>query len=375
MKKSIIYTFFILILVSTTCYSQVIDTLIDVGGSRLHFNIIKGQGIPILFESGGGNDGTIWNNILSPLAEITGTTLITYDRSGLGKSDVDTSKFWILNGIKALENGLKKLGYDGNLILVAHSAGGFYSTLYASRHPANVKACVFFDINHISFFTDDHVRKMLSTDSSEIEHFKNVVWLNTIATMRKTVFPPDIPTIDLVAENTLFNGTPDSARWHNSHKQFVDGFPDRQSVVAFGCGHYIFLSNPSLAVLAIIKEYANIANKPQSDLIIKKGLDYAFYSANESRKLQTKYMHSEDDLNSWGYQLLQKKQIHNAIEIFKLNVSLHPESANAYDSLADGYEANGDKIHAIENYKRCLELDPTKKSSLNKLKILESRKN
>jgi hypothetical protein len=35
---------------------QTIDTLVDVG-YRLHFHIIKGKGMPILFEAGGGGDG------------------------------------------------------------------------------------------------------------------------------------------------------------------------------------------------------------------------------------------------------------------------------------------------------------------------------
>jgi hypothetical protein len=31
--------------------------------------------------------------------------------------------------MKGLETGLKKLGYDGNIMLVASSYGGFYATL------------------------------------------------------------------------------------------------------------------------------------------------------------------------------------------------------------------------------------------------------
>ena len=42
------------LIISFVGQSQVLDTLIDVGGHRLHFNIIKGKGVPILFESGGG---------------------------------------------------------------------------------------------------------------------------------------------------------------------------------------------------------------------------------------------------------------------------------------------------------------------------------
>ena len=155
MLKSMLLPFILLILFVTKGVGQEIDTLVDIGGANMHFHIIKGKGIPILFEAGGGNDGTVWKKLLKPLSDITETTLITYDRMGLGKSDPDTSRFWITKGIEALETGLKKLGYNKDIILVAHSMGGFYATLFAARHPQNVKAVVFIDINLIGFFTDD----------------------------------------------------------------------------------------------------------------------------------------------------------------------------------------------------------------------------
>ena len=47
---------FFALLISSVSKSQAIDTMIDVGGYKLHFNIIRGKGIPILFEAGAGDD-------------------------------------------------------------------------------------------------------------------------------------------------------------------------------------------------------------------------------------------------------------------------------------------------------------------------------
>ena len=85
--------------------------------------------MPILFETGGGADGNAMNNILQPIAEKTGATLITYDRAGFGKSTVDTletdtAKHDIVHGIADLEIALNKLSCNGNVMLVAHSYGG-----------------------------------------------------------------------------------------------------------------------------------------------------------------------------------------------------------------------------------------------------------
>ena len=38
----------------------------------------------------------------------------------------------------------------------------------------------------------------------------------------------------------------------------------------------------------------------------------------------------------------------DAIPIFKLNVELYPNPSNVYDSLAEAYAANGDKVLAIK---------------------------
>lgn len=113
--------------------AQNIDTLVDVGGHKLHFNIIKGSGTPILFESGNGDDGSIWQPILNDIYKATGATLITYDRAGLGKSDFDPNRIGLLNEIKDLELALNKLGYSKKIFIVCHSFGGFYSALFTYR--------------------------------------------------------------------------------------------------------------------------------------------------------------------------------------------------------------------------------------------------
>ncbi|NII26546.1 alpha/beta hydrolase [Pseudoflavitalea sp. X16] len=87
MKKYLFATLTFFGLMANSARSQTIDTLLDVGGYRLHFHIIKGRGMPILFEGGSGTDVTVWGSFLKPIADITNATLITYDRPSFGKSD------------------------------------------------------------------------------------------------------------------------------------------------------------------------------------------------------------------------------------------------------------------------------------------------
>ncbi len=67
---------------------------------------------------------------------------------------------------------------------------------------------------------------------------------------------------------------------------------------------------------------------------------------------------SEDELNSWGYQLLEQNKKNEALQVFHLNTLLFPSSANLYDSYAETLEAMGNRKEAIINYKKSLELNP-----------------
>jgi len=81
---------------------------------------------------------------------------------------------------------------------------------------------------------------------------------------------------------------------------------------------------------------------------------------------------SEETINSAGYTLLNAKKLSDAIALFQLNVHLHPNSANAYDSLGEGHMTNGEKELAIENYKKSLELNPKNANAISTLKKLEN---
>ncbi len=66
---------------------------------------------------------------------------------------------------------------------------------------------------------------------------------------------------------------------------------------------------------------------------------------------------NERSFNNQGYNFIRDKQYEDAIEIFRINVALHPTSANVYDSLADGYVLIKDSLKAYTNYKKALDLN------------------
>jgi len=84
---------------------------------------------------------------------------------------------------------------------------------------------------------------------------------------------------------------------------------------------------------------------------------------------------NETEVNSIGYLLLynlRKKEA--ALEFLKMNTVEFPGSANAFDSLGEAYMENGDNRKAIENYKKCLELDPGRDNAKKMIEKLTSNK-
>ena len=71
------------------------------------------------------------------------------------------------------------------------------------------------------------------------------------------------------------------------------------------------------------------------------------------------FVFPEFAVNLLGYDRLQAGDQEDAIELFKLNTEAYPASANAQDSLSDGYLAAGQKELALAAEEKCLRLLPS----------------
>ncbi|XQW85308.1 alpha/beta hydrolase-fold protein [Thalassotalea piscium] len=87
-------------------------------------------------------------------------------------------------------------------------------------------------------------------------------------------------------------------------------------------------------------------------------------------------------INQVAYKALSEKDFTTAITIFKENVDNYPHKADAYDSLADGYEANGELDKALEmrnlvikkSISESVENNAYKTRQINLLKSIKAKK-
>ncbi len=104
---------------------------------------------------------------------------------------------------------------------------------------------------------------------------------------------------------------------------------------------------------------------------IKTALDK--YKQIRSKKEQ-KYYFDEAEFNQLGYRLLGGKRISEAIEVFKMNIEMYPDSWNVYDSLGEAYMENGQNDLAVEYYQKSLKLNPQNTNAVNMLERIKKKK-
>src|SRR5215472_6225093 len=89
------------------------------------------------------------------------------------------------------------------------------------------------------------------------------------------------------------------------------------------------------------------------------GAERAAQEFQDARKRDAKaVVFPEYPVNLLGYGLLQAGNKEEAVALFKLNAEAYPSSANAQDSLSDGYLAVGKNDLALAAEEKCLELLP-----------------
>jgi tetratricopeptide (TPR) repeat protein len=71
--------------------------------------------------------------------------------------------------------------------------------------------------------------------------------------------------------------------------------------------------------------------------------------------------------------LIVRKRLNDALELFKLNVYLYPNSANTFDSLGELYAELGQNELALKNYEQALKLNPLNKNTEQQINRLKSK--
>ncbi len=126
---------------------------------------------------------------------------------------------------------------------------------------------------------------------------------------------------------------------------------------------------------------ASYIPKPIKEDLSTSLLKYTLEYKGDSEELPLKMKNAFNNkikytwyLNDLGYYFIEEGQLDKAIAIFELNVLLFPKEANNWDSLGESYYRKGDKIKALEHYKKALSISQHMQSAQDMVAKLEEEK-
>ena len=117
--------------------------LIDVGGYRLHINVIGKANPPVVLIAGAGDYSFDWSLVQSEVSRFV--RCVSYDRAGLAWSDLGPTPRTMRQEAYELRLLLRKAKIKPPFVLVGHSVGGLIARVYAADYPMEVAGMVLVD--------------------------------------------------------------------------------------------------------------------------------------------------------------------------------------------------------------------------------------
>ncbi len=155
----------------------------------------------------------------------------------------------------------------------------------------------------------------------------------------------------------------------------------QQTVILFDNMHFNAHENATKVMMLLNGKKVGMPKKSiakiYGNLLFTKTARVAKATLESLLKDTAQYYLSEDEMNSLGYDFLgnsnpyhlpERHLYKQAVETLKMNVTLFPDSWNAYDSYAEALLADNQKEEAIKMYQKSLSLNPDNE---NARKILE----
>ncbi len=275
--------------------------------------------------------------------------------------------------------GMNDTGYDHSAAILNRRAAGYEKTLDGFRNTAFIDMSLPFAAGSMYSTVEDlfkwdqalHTDQIISADSK-----------NKMFTPGRSNYGYGFHIVDRVIGNS------EQKTKFVLHDGGINGFNSliirlvdkRQTIIVLdnvGLGRFHRKMTDSIAAILNGQPF-EAPKKSAVEQIYKTLIDQNIAAAiAEYRKLKAavsaNYDFSELELNRFGNQLLGKKRIKDAIEIFKLNVEMYPKSGNAYDSLGEAYLADGQKDLALANYKKSVEINPANASAVKAINQLEGK--
>jgi pimeloyl-ACP methyl ester carboxylesterase len=239
------------------------EDFVDLGTHKLKTYLVEtNSSYLIIFESGLGDDHSVWQtkNVAEDISKKM--DVVIYDRGGYGKSTIDNNPRNIDRLRTEFESVIDKYANNRKVILVAHSIGGLIIRDYAIKNPNKIAALLFVDPSH-----EYYNRPTQDVEDLIFNAFANAYGSNfggtreakeLIEDFAYTSSLPNLPNVPVVVltsikndkANTTADQTYNKTRqdWYNAHELLKNGVTDFTHIQTTNSGHYIMNEEPNLII-------------------------------------------------------------------------------------------------------------------------------
>jgi pimeloyl-ACP methyl ester carboxylesterase len=151
--------------------------MVMVNGHPMHL-YCTGSGSPtLILDSGLGDDWTVWSRVQPTLSKTT--QVCSYDRAGLGWSDVQSPDHDANTLADQLHALLQQGGIPKPFILMGHSIAGVYDRAYIARYPSDIAGMIFVDAS-----TPDQFKRFPPEIQANLPSFAWMKWATVFGIAR-----------------------------------------------------------------------------------------------------------------------------------------------------------------------------------------------
>jgi pimeloyl-ACP methyl ester carboxylesterase len=208
----------------------------------------------VVFESGLGNDHSVWQtkNVAGDVS--TKMDAVVYDRAGYGKSTIDNTPRDISRLRIELEAVVDQYATGRKVILVGHSLGGMIIRDFAVKNPDIIAALLFVDPSHENYLhptqeeEDVLYNSINSSGGADFggtrearELIEDSQYMATLPNL------PDVPVVVLTSMQIDDSNTTISKQdLYNAHDLLKSGVTDFTHISTTKAGHFIMIDEPGL---------------------------------------------------------------------------------------------------------------------------------
>jgi pimeloyl-ACP methyl ester carboxylesterase len=209
--------------------------------------VCKGRGrIPVVFEAGGNDPGTVWGALVTALGPNALTCV--FDRPGVSPSAPSPTLLTPRSVANTLTATLAQAHVGPRVILVGHSLGGINALVFGGDHPDHVAGAVLFDPSEADFSESIGGDSLIAGYgySPKAEY----------AQIRAVTHWPNVPLVVLSRDpaKAVADKQDTAAQeqiWIAGARKYATLSPKGTRVVVPGASHYVYLDAPKVAADAI----------------------------------------------------------------------------------------------------------------------------